>query len=316
MAEVARLAEVDTSCPCGTLPGAAGAAVEICPELSVVVPVHNEAENIAPLVGEIVSALTRVAVFEIVYVDDGSSDATLDALVAERLRTPMLRILRHARSSGQSTAVRTGVLAARGRWVATLDGDGQNDPADIPALLELARATALQRGNDGVLIAGWRNKRRDTWFTRWQSKLANGIRSRLLRDGTPDTGCGLKVYARQLFVSLPYFDHMHRFMPALVQRAGGEVHSVAVNHRPRTRGHSHYGLLNRLWAGIVDTAGVMWLARRARVPECVELDFAAQTAVSTRIVAATDSRWSPQTPQSVTRSAPPVGQTPRSTDAG
>ena len=315
MAEVARLAEVDTSCPCGTLPGAVGAAVEICPELSVVVPVHNEAENIAPLVGEIVSALTGVAVFEIVYVDDGSSDATLDALVAARLRTPMLRILRHARSAGQSAAVRTGVLAARGRWIATLDGDGQNDPADIPALLERARTIALQRRNAGVLIAGWRNKRRDTWFTRWQSKLANGIRSQLLRDGTLDTGCGLKVYARALFISLPYFDHMHRFMPALVKHAGGEVQSVAVNHRPRTRGSSHYGLLNRLWAGIVDTAGVMWLARRTRVPDTVEIDFKAHAEAGTRIYAAADARVGEQAQPAVARTVASDDWAPRSSDA-
>ena len=315
MAEVARLADVDPCCHGGIEPGGAGAAAGLCPELSVVVPVHNEAENIAPLIGEIVIALTGVAAFEILYVDDGSSDATLDALASARQRAPMLRVLRHARGTGQSTAVRTGVLAARGRWIATLDGDGQNDPADIPALLERARAIALQRGDDGVLIAGWRNKRRDTWYTRWQSKLANGIRSRLLRDGTPDTGCGLKVYARAFYVSLPYFDHMHRFMPALVQRAGGEVHSVAVNHRPRTRGSSHYGLLNRLWAGIIDTAGVMWLARRARVPNTMELDFDAWTEVSTRTVAATDSRDRSPDQQPAARPAAMVGWATRSNDA-
>ena len=308
MAEVARLADIDTHCHGGTESGEEWAAAEICLELSVVVPVHNEAENIAPLVAEIVAALTHVALFEIVYVDDGSSDATLEALSAARQSAPMLRVLRHARGTGQSTAVRTGVCAARGRWIATLDGDGQNDPADIPALLHRARAIALRRGDDGVLIAGWRNKRRDPWYTRWQSKLANGIRSRLLRDGTPDTGCGLKVFARALFVSLPYFDHMHRFMPALVKRAGGEVHSVAVNHRPRTRGRSHYGLLNRLWAGIIDTAGVIWLARRARVPDTLELDFDAQTALPTRMVAAVDSRGVPSQLQTESRSVPPSGR--------
>jgi len=240
------------------------------PELSVVVPVHNEAGNIDSLVGEIVGALTGVTSFEIVYVDDGSSDTTLDSLTAARQHTPMLRVLRHARSMGQSTALRTGVLAARGLWIATLDGDGQNDPADIPALLVRARELTLQRGDHAVLIAGWRSRRRDSWYTRWQSKVANALRSRLLRDGTPDTGCGLKVYARELFVALPYFDHMHRFMPALVKRAGGEVQSLPVNHRPRTNGRSHYGLLNRLGAGIVDTAGVMWLARRARLPDTLE----------------------------------------------
>ena len=208
------------------------------PELSVVVPVHNEADNIAPLVTEIVTALTGAVSFEIVYVDDGSSDATPAALTAAFQRAPMLRVLRHARKAGQSTALRTGVVAARGRWIATLDGDGQNDPADIPTLLARARAVAAERGDDGVLIAGWRTQRRDGWYTRWQSKVANTVRSRLLRDATPDTGCGLKVYARAAFLGLPYFDHMHRFMPALVRRAGGEVHSIPVSHRPRTRGRA------------------------------------------------------------------------------
>ena len=266
-------------------PSAAEAGVEPQPELSVVVPVHNEAGNIQPLIEEIVDALAGVATFEIVYVDDGSSDTTLDALTAARQQAPLLRVLRHARSMGQSTALRSGVLAARGLWIATLDGDGQNDPADIPALLARAQELARQRGDNAVLIAGWRNRRRDGWYTRWQSKLANGLRSRLLRDGTPDTGCGLKVYARELFMALPYFDHMHRFMPALVRRAGGEVHSLPVNHRPRTRGRSHYGLFNRLWVGIVDTAGVMWLARRARLPDTLELGMDASPAPPTRPVA-------------------------------
>ena len=264
---------------------AAAAAAEPQPELSVVVPVHNEAGNIQSLVDEIVGALTGVASFEILYVDDGSSDSTLDALTTARQQAPMLRVLRHARSMGQSTALRTGVLAARGLWIATLDGDGQNDPADIPALLARARELARQRGDNALLIAGWRNKRRDGWYTRWQSKVANALRARLLRDGTPDTGCGLKVYARELFVALPYFDHMHRFMPALVKRAGGEVCSLPVNHRPRTRGRSHYGLFNRLGAGIVDTAGVMWLARRARLPDTLELGIDAPAATRVRPVA-------------------------------
>ncbi len=262
------------------------------PELSVVVPVHNEAENVAPLIAEIVASLSGLTPFEIVYVDDGSSDDTLTTLTAALLATPMLRVLRHARKSGQSTAIRTGVLAARGKWIATLDGDGQNDPADIPALLARACAIAQERGDQGVLIAGWRTRRRDGWYTRWQSRVANAIRSRLLRDGTPDTGCGLKVYSRALFVALPYFDHMHRFMPALVRRAGGEVHSAAVNHRPRIRGESHYGLVNRLWTGIVDMAGVVWLARRARVTDAVELQFDERTNPRSRAAVSSESRES------------------------
>ena len=260
------------------------AAGKVPPDMSVVVPVHNEAENIVPLVTEIVAALTGVTPFEIVYIDDGSTDATPAALATAFQQAPMLRVLRHARKAGQSTALRTGVLAARGRWIATLDGDGQNDPADIPALLASACAVAKERGDDGVLIAGWRTRRRDGWYRRWQSKVANSIRSRLLRDGTPDTGCGLKVYARAVFVELPHFDHMHRFMPALVRRAGGEVHSVSVNHRPRTRGQSHYGMMDRLWTGIVDMAGVVWLARRVRVPNALELSFEPQATLRTRTV--------------------------------
>jgi dolichol-phosphate mannosyltransferase len=240
-------------------------------ELSVVVPVHNERENLAPLVEEIVAAVSGVLPYEIVYVDDGSTDGTGDALQQLQLQVPTLRVVRHARSSGQSTAIRTGVIAARGRWIATLDGDGQNDPADIPALLTKACAIAAQRGDERVLVAGWRTTRRDTRYTRWQSAIANGIRSRLLRDATPDTGCGLKVYARQLFLTLPYFDHMHRFMPALAIREGAAVQSVPVNHRPRRHGRSHYGVLNRAWVGLVDMLGVMWLARRGRLPEVLEV---------------------------------------------
>ena len=260
----------DSTVP-ATRPASPGRASASPVELSVVVPVHNEQDNIAPLVGEIVAALSGVIPFEIVYVDDGSSDGTARALEAVALHTPLLRVLRHDRSAGQSTAIRTGVLAARGRWIATLDGDGQNDPADIPALLSEACSLAAQRGDDSVLIAGWRTTRRDSSYTRWQSTIANAVRSRLLRDGTPDTGCGLKLYARSTFVALPYFDHMHRFMPALVRRAGGEVQSVPVNHRARTRGQSHYGVMNRLWTGLIDMAGVIWLARRARAPRVAEL---------------------------------------------
>ena len=274
MVDLARLAEHEHATGVAG-PIHAPAAPVPDPELSVVVPVHNEAENIRPLIDETVRALDGVAAFEIVYVDDCSSDATPEALAAARQSAPMLRVLRHAQPMGQSAAVTSGVLAARGQWIATLDGDGQNDPADIPRLLERARELAQARGEDAVLIAGWRNQRRDSWYTRTQSRLANGVRSRLLHDGTPDTGCGLKLYSRALFLRLPNFDHMHRFMPALAQRAGAGVQSVPVNHRPRTRGRSHYGMLNRLWAGVVDTAGVMWLARRARRPDALEVGLEA-----------------------------------------
>lgn len=261
--------EIDTILSANRLQAALNPALPTI-ALSVVVPVHNERENIAPLVDEIVATLSGVVSFEIVYVDDGSTDGTSEMLRKIQMRVPMLRVLTHDRSAGQSTAIRTGVLAAHGRWIATLDGDGQNDPADIPGLLTRACSLAVQRGDERVLIAGWRTHRKDSGFTRWQSRIANGVRSRLLGDGTPDTGCGLKVYARSTFIALPYFDHMHRFMPALVRRDDGDVVSVPVNHRPRTRGASHYGVWNRLWTGLVDMAGVVWLARRARVPQVAE----------------------------------------------
>ncbi len=229
-------------------------------ELSVVVPVHNERDNIVPLIEEIVAALRERLAFEIVYVDDRSKDDSLAVLDKARQRFPELRVMRHLSQSGQSTAVRSGVKAARGTWVATLDGDGQNDPADIVKLL------AARDGADPNvrLFAGWRVNRRDDFVKRISSKIANGVRSRILRDSTPDTGCGLKLFPRDLFLDLPYFDHMHRYLPALVQRAGFQTLSVPVNHRPRTQGVSKYGMWNRLWVGIADLRGVGWLIRRAK----------------------------------------------------
>jgi len=235
--------------------------------LSVVVPVKNEAENIEPLVREIVAACNGLAAFEILYIDDGSDDATPAELTRVGREVPQLRVIRHAASCGQSTAVTTGVLHCRFPWVATLDGDGQNDPADIPAMIE--RLSQAKPEDNLRMLAGWRTKRQDTWLRRLSSKVANGVRSRLLGDSTPDTGCGLKLFSRETFLRLPYFDHMHRFLPALVQRAGGRVVSVPVNHRPRERGVSKYGVANRLWVGIVDLFGVMWLRRRSRIPRII-----------------------------------------------
>lgn len=230
------------------------------PLLSVVVPVFNERDNVPPLVGEIVAALRGRLPFEIVYVDDHSRDDTLAVLQSLKASTPELRVLHHVTQSGQSTAVRTGVKAARAPWIATLDGDGQNDPADIPTLLA-ARAAADPQVR---LFAGWRVERRDSGSKRWASRWANAIRARMLRDDTPDTGCGIKLFERAAFLDLPYFDHMHRYLPALMQRAGWKTVSVPVNHRHRTAGVSKYNNLNRALVGIRDLRGVAWLIARSR----------------------------------------------------
>ena len=236
------------------------------PQLSVVVPVYNEEGNIAPLVGEIVAALRGTLPFEIVYVDDQSRDATLQRLREVQATAPELRVVRHLANSGQSAAIRNGVKAARAPWIATLDGDGQNDPADIPKLLaERAQAPAEVK-----LFAGWRVDRQDSGSKRWASKWANAIRSRLLRDDTPDTGCGIKLFEREAFLDLPGFDHMHRYLPALMQRAGWKTVSVPVHHRPRGSGASKYNNLQRALVGIRDLRGVAWLIarnRRTRVEE-------------------------------------------------
>ena len=235
------------------------------PHLSVVVPVFNERDNVGPLIDEIVAALRgcpelRGQGFEIVYVDDHSRDDTLAVLQALKETVPELRVLHHVTQSGQSTAVRTGVKAARGAWIATLDGDGQNDPADIPKLL----AKRAESPADVKLFAGWRVERKDTGSKRWASKFANAIRSRMLRDSTPDTGCGIKLFEREAFLDLPYFDHMHRYLPALMQRAGWKTVSVPVNHRHRASGVSKYNNLNRALVGLRDLRGVAWLIVRSR----------------------------------------------------
>jgi len=240
-------------------------------KLSIVVPVHNENENLRPLIEEIESAVMGLGEHEIVYVDDGSSDDTLSRLVALKASFPALRVLRHIRCCGQSTALRTGIKVAKGQVIVTLDGDGQNDPANIPAMLEAWRELKHADQGRGALIAGYRRNRKDTGWRKFSSRFANRIRAALLGDATPDTGCGLKLFDRSLFLELPYFDHMHRFLPALAQRAGAKVVSVEVNHRPRTLGVSKYGTWHRLWVGIWDLMGVMWLQRRAHVPEVEEV---------------------------------------------
>lgn len=237
------------------------------PALSVVVPVFNERDNVAPLVNEIAAALRGQVDFEIVCVDDDSGDDTLQVLQSLKAATPELRVLHHASRSGQSTAVRSGVKAARAPWIATLDGDGQNDPADIPKLLAARDAAAPQV----KLFAGWRVNRRDSGSKRWASRWANAIRARMLRDDTPDTGCGIKLFEREAFLDLPYFDHMHRYLPALMQRAGWKTASVPVNHRHRTAGVSKYTNLGRALVGIRDLRGVAWLIARSRRTAAEEL---------------------------------------------
>ena len=235
-------------------------------DLSIVIPVRNEAANIGPLVGEIRAALEGRLDYEVIVVDDGSTDRTAETLRGLKSGFARLRLLRHARRSGQSAAIRSGVKAARSAWIATLDGDGQNDPADIPRLWELVRSTP----NAHVMIAGMRQKRRDSVVKRLASRIANRVRANLLDDGTPDTGCGLKLFPRTLYLDLPFFDHNHRFLPALMLRQGARVQSVAVNHRLRGGGVSNYRVFDRLWVGIVDLIGVLWLKRRAVNPEVSE----------------------------------------------
>ena len=237
------------------------------PAVAVVVPVRNEAGNIAALVKEIASALDGQWRFEVIYVNDGSSDGTEAELKRLMAQYPWLRRVRHKQSCGQSAAVRSGVTAARAPLIVTLDGDGQNDPKFIPAMLRALEAGAPRIG----LIAGQRVGRKATWFKKLQSRIANAVRGAVLRDGTRDTGCGLKAFRRDVFLALPYFDGLHRFLPALVKREGYAIGYVDVIDRPRGAGVSNYGMWDRLWVGILDLAGVWWLIRRKqRVPEIVE----------------------------------------------
>jgi dolichol-phosphate mannosyltransferase len=238
------------------------------PELSVVVPAFNEEGNVLRLLDEIVAALRGTVAFEVIFVDDHSRDGTRAALHGALARVPELRVLGHERQSGQSTAIRSGVKAARGEWIATLDGDGQNDPADLPKLLAARDAGPT----DVKLYAGWRVNRQDSGSKKWASRWANGIRSRLLRDATPDTGCGTKLFERSAFLDLPYFDHMHRYLPALMQRAGWKTVSVPVNHRPRGAGQSKYTNLGRALVGVRDLMGVAWLIKRSRPTAVRELE--------------------------------------------
>jgi dolichol-phosphate mannosyltransferase len=236
--------------------------------VSIVVPVRNEADNIAPLIAEITAALDTRWEYEIIYVNDGSTDATAERLKAAMKERQNLRQVRHAASTGQSAAVRSGVRAARGAIVATLDGDGQNNPAFLPALI-----SAVEQGGERTgLAAGQRVGRKDTGFKKIQSRIANSIRNAILHDGTRDTGCGLKAFRREVFLALPYFDGLHRFLPALVRREGYGIVYVDVIDRSRHSGVSNYGFFDRLWIGIMDLAGVWWLIRRKKpTPDVTEV---------------------------------------------
>lgn len=239
------------------------------PDLSVVIPVQNEEENIRLLIDEVRQSLDGVLDYELIYVNDGSTDSTLEILEDYRSGFPLLRIFSHQTGAGQSTAVRTGIIHAKSPVIATLDGDGQNDPADIPALYQALIANA---DTGVVLVNGYRKERKDTFIKRISSKLANGIRGWLLDDDTPDTGCGLKVFSRQAYLEIPFFDHLHRFLPAMMINGGGKVMSVEVNHRERQLGSSHYGFFDRLWVGIFDLMGVIWLKSRTTHPVVTEDD--------------------------------------------
>jgi len=237
------------------------------PAISVIIPMKNEAGNVGPLLAEIAAALAGRS-FEVVCINDGSTDGTEAELQRLQTQFAWLRQLKHARSCGQSSALRTGIWAARGAIVVTLDGDGQNDPAFLPQMVD-----ALERGAPRIgLIAGQRVGRKASGFKRFQSRFANRVRGAILRDGTRDSGCGLKAFPRELGLLLPYFDGLHRFLPALIRREGREIGYVDVVDRPRGHGKSNYGMWDRLWVGILDLCGVWWLIRRKKhVPEVSEV---------------------------------------------
>ena len=237
------------------------------PDVSIVVPVFNETGNVGPLAREIAAAFAGQA-YEMIFVDDASTDSTRADLIALQAELPSLRVLSHQRNSGQSRSVRTGILAARAAIVVTMDGDGQNDPADAPRLA----AHLLASPDQVALVGGQRVKRQDSLAKKFASKVGNGVRKRLLKDGAADTGCGLKAFRREAFLRLPYFDHIHRYLPALMIREGYQVAFEPVGHRARMAGASKYTNLGRLWASLSDLLGVMWLNSRSRLPGSVAED--------------------------------------------
>jgi glycosyltransferase involved in cell wall biosynthesis len=237
--------------------------------ISIVIPAKNEAGNIEFLVNEIVMHLGALYQFEIIYVDDGSTDSTAEKVLGLMRSYPdHVRLIQHDSSVGQSTAIYTGVKQAYGELIVTIDADGQNNPADIINLIRTAES--FPKGSD-FCVAGYRKHRKDTAWKRFQSRIANNVRAKLLGDDTPDTGCGLKVIPRKTFLRLPYFNHMHRYLPALIKRLGGKIVVVQVGHRDRQHGESKYGMWGRLFAGLVDMLGVMWLQRRNKLPVVREL---------------------------------------------
>ncbi len=235
------------------------------PDLTILIPVYNERGNIDRLIKEIHEAIGTAIRFEVLIVNDGSSDGSDDELAEVRMRNQDVRVIHHANRAGKSAALHTGRLSARGRWIQTLDGDGQNDPADVLALWQHLHKDG-EPATDLGLVAGIRTSRNDGTFKWLQSRIANGARRTLLNDGTPDTGCGFKLLRKQAFDDIPFFDGMHRFLPALTRRAGWDIMQFPVNDRPRTAGQSKYGFLGRLTAGIFDLLGVIWLMRRGKFP--------------------------------------------------
>jgi dolichol-phosphate mannosyltransferase len=234
------------------------------PEISVVVPVFDEEGNAAALAREIAAAFEGRA-YEMIFVDDASRDGTRAELIAAKADLPALRVLTHSKNGGQSRGIRSGAEAARGEYLVTLDGDGQNVPADAPALVDRLKAAPAEVG----VVHGRRVGRQDSWAKKTGSRIANPVRAWILQDHADDAGCGLKAIRRELYLRFPYFDHMHRYWPALTHREGLKVEYMDVSHRPRGAGVSKYNNLRRLWASLGDLIGVVWLKARARLPGSV-----------------------------------------------
>jgi len=232
-------------------------------DLSIIVPIFNEKENIEDLIEEIYQSIDSFIKFEVVIIDDASDDNSLQLLKSLKEEYSSLRIIRHEENYGQSSAIRTGVSVANAKWIATIDGDGQNDPRDITKLYK--NLIELNQNGINTMIAGFRKVRNDNFLKRFSSRYANKIRSMILKDNVPDTGCGLKLFSRKIFLELPFFDHYHRYLPALFISNGGQVVSIEVNHRQRIKGSSKYGFHNRFWVGIYDLIGVKWLVDRKKI---------------------------------------------------